>query len=839
MIGSCQSQFAKAASGPLKPRVCVAAVAALLVAGLTLFAARCAGAALVMDAPGHVCVEGQGTVARGGEPGVGWMVLDWRGRPTGVSGTFDASGNAALPPMPAGYYRIVAESRIPNSQSSIPASLATLAVVAPPPVQPRNGGFYAADTGPIWEVARGESFLCPWNGGDAQRTLAELAWLCGLSHVRDRISPGGVTPKPEMFLGSYFFRSAELFHERGMTVCETYAKAPDWTAPRQKMPTDLAALYAMCATLVSGFGERVETWEFWNEPDIGFAPGPVWDYAAAMKAAYLGYKAARPDVVALSAALCTSPGNWYMRTLMANDAAKFTDAFNYHTYSPIAAYPAKFGALRRFLAEAGMDDPAIWLTEIGPEVEGAAEGEGAMPQFKAHTPAQELVVAEYCPKALVALQMEGIARAYWFILGAYNERGGKKDWGMLRRDGSAKPSFAALATIIRELGDARLLGELDVGPKAKAYLFEHPDGLQTVAFWAVSPVDTAAVCPDAEPDFAREVVLRTAAPAAVDACRLTDLCGMVSAVSATNGALVLSATRFPSYLSGLRGMVADHPAHSLGALGAPAPDEGEDLSVIVRVELDEDDWDVTRNKTRAVPKGGTGRLRVIIWNLGDESKTGTVEIAGGKLEGLPVAPFALGPRGGPPARFDCTFVPGDDGLYDTDLILRGRFNGRIGSRTCVPSWLERRFLAGSVGVPLDWRNLGAWAQGDPAGRPMLSWDDAEKAVRFDWEWLDRGAKRLAYPEYRLAEGESLAGARLVTFEVKSAQDKVENDFDRAYVMLGDLEIAFQPPNGNWETRSVELPPEGLGAFRTFRLGANPRGSKVTFWIRNLEVVKRE
>ena len=442
MIGSCQSQFAKAASGPLNPRVCVAAVA-LLVAGLTLFAARCAGAALVMDAPGHVCVEGQGTVARGGEPGVDWKILDWRGRPTDVSGTFDASGNAALPPMPAGYYRIVAESRIPNSQSSIPASIATLAVVAPPPVQPRNGGFYAADTGPIWEVARGESFLCPWNGGDAQRTLAELAWLCGLRHVRDRISPGGVTPRPEMFLGSYFLRSAELFYERGMTVCETYAKAPDWTVPRQKMPTDLAALYAMCATLASGFGERVETWEFWNEPDIGFAPGPVWDYAAAMKAAYLGYKAARPDAVALGAALCTSPGNWYMRTLMANDAVKFTDAFNYHTYSPIAAYPAKFGALRRFLAEAGMGDPVIWLTEIGPEVEGAAEGEGAMPQFKAHTPAQELVVAEYCPKALVALQMEGIARAYWFIMGAYNERGGKKDWGMLRRDGTAKPSFAA------------------------------------------------------------------------------------------------------------------------------------------------------------------------------------------------------------------------------------------------------------------------------------------------------------------------------------------------------------------------------------------------------------
>ncbi len=77
----------------------------------------------------------------------------------------------------------------------------------------------------------------------------------------------------------------------------------------------------------------------------------------------------------------------------------------------------------------------------------------------------------------------------------------------------------------------------------------------------------------------------------------------------------------------------------------------------------------------------------------------------------------------------------------------------------------------------------------------------------------------------------------MVFEVKSAQDKMENDFNRAYVMLDSQEIAYEPPNGNWERRYVELPPEGLESFREFRIGANPRGRKVTFWLRNVSVLR--
>ena len=806
---------------------------------------------IVLDAPGHVLAEFQPASARGGVPGATFEVEDWRGRPVaGAGGVFDTAGTAIVSPLPAGYYRMVS-ARSPADAASAPRPgvvsdvLATIAVVSPPQsaIEGASGstGFLAADTGPIWEVARGESFLCPWNGGDAQRTLADLARLCGFAHVRDRLSPGGVMPKPDFFDGSFFLRNAGLFAERGIGVCETFATAPAWTAPKDRMPTDLAAVWKMFERLAAEFGNGVEAWEFWNEPDIGFAPGPVWDYAAAMKAAYLGFKAGNPSATALSGALCTAPGNWYWRTLFANDAAKFTDAFNYHTYSPVAAYSQKFAALRDFLAGVGMGDRAIWLTEVGCNTEGAATDEGVMPQFKAHSPEQELAVAEYCPKALVALQMEGVARAYWFILGAYSERGGEKDWGLLRRDGTAKPVFAALATAVRELGDARLLGEIDAGEGVRAYLYEGlatpPDSLatepcQTVVFWAEPGAKDAVL------RLRDSVVSRGFGGVPRRSCRLVDMCGMISTPQlAHDDALALPATRFPQYLTGLRGLAPSKPAITPAKIGAPVAEPDEDLSVIVRVELDNRDWSVTRNKTRAVLNSETGRLRVEVWNLGSAAKEGTLEVSGGRLEGLSTNPISLGPRGTPPVVFDCVFAPPDGGAFETDLVLRGVFNGRRGSRTFVPVWLENRFLAGCEETPLAWRNLAAWARNDTAEKSMVSFDEEDNAIRFDWEWDPNAGRRQAYPRYRFRDGENLVGARMISFEVKSAQNKVENDFDRANLMLGDLELAFQPPNGNWERRNVELPPEGLENFREFKLGANPRGSKVTFWIRNVSVLK--
>ena len=75
---------------------------------------------------------------------------------------------------------------------------------------------------------------------------------------------------------------------------------------------------------------------------------------------------------------------------------------------------------------------------------------------------------------------------------------------------------------------------------------------------------------------------------------------------------------------------------------------------------------------------------------------------------------------------------------------------------------------------------------------------------------------------------------------------MENDFQTQNLMLlfgrktrSDLFLPYAAPLGAWEKRYVELVDvSSLGDVHSFRLGANPKGTQCTFWIRNLTILRR-
>ena len=803
-----------------------------LVCGIAAAAlAAAAEASVLFNAPGHVALEGAAVTASGGEPGAAWALQDWRGRETEFCGVFDEGGNATLPPLPAGYYRL---------------GDATLAVVRPCGEGTILPSFYGVDSAQSWCAGPG-AFDCPWNGGDTFRTVSDLARLAGVPHVRDRMTWVQVNPERGVFKYGKYLYNADLLRERGIGVSGVFHDCPPWIGRIKSLPADLAAVYDFCARVAADFGDRMDAWEFWNEEELGHTPEPVWDYAAVLKAAYLGFKAGRQDATVLVGALSDGsvrPGRHYGPVLLDNDAGKFFDVFNYHTYSPIADYPRQIGTMRDLLDPRGFGERAIWVTEFGTYLEGPATGESPKAGVKAHSPEQELVQAEFCTKAQIAFQMQGVARSYLFLFGTRSEGGGKKDFGTMRLDGTVKPIFSAIATMTRELGSARLAGEVKVGDGLRAYLFEQPDGSQTVAFWSISPMDTAmGGVVAAEPDFARTLRLRCGGDASA-AFRLTDLCGTRSTVAATNGVMELTATRFPAYVSGLRGLVADIPARPAGKALPYEPAADEDLTVVIRAEPDWNDFKLTDSKTRVSLDGESGRVRVIVWNLGDVAKTGRVEASGCPLEGLPES-IALGPRGTPPAVFDCVLKPdATTGALPT-LVLSGAFDGKRSSRLSMPIAIPKRLFGDSAAVPLDWRDPKNWMCYDSAQSHSVRWDDAEQALRFDMEWTNPKIDRWFYPVYRLkTPHETLAGALAFQFEARSAQDKPENDYRWCCVKLRDGngaeagDFTYAPPTETWERRHVVF---GNGAdprrVAAILVGGNPNGLKCTFWLRNVEILK--
>ena len=822
--------------------------AILLASGCAAFSAQPLRATVVLDAPGHVVIEGHSANATRGKPGEQFFIVDWRGRPIGIRGAFDGEGNATLPPLPTGYYTL--ETASTERTDAARRSIATFAVVPPPETRAMDGdSFYGVDSAQSG-ISRKGTFYCPWNGGDTFRTVSDLIALAGVPRVRERTRWTDVNPHPGeyAFEGSVPMRNAELLHERGIRICGLYCAPPAWAKKFDRLPADLNEIFESCAAMAAAFGDRISDWEFWNEPDIGNEP--VWDYAAALKAGYLGLKAGSPAATILPGALCRqTPFDidllCYARVLYENDAAKFGDAFNFHTYNSVSSYPKMLGTLRNFMARNGITGKAVWMTENGTHLEGRAHEPGRMKGFFAHTPEQELVKAEFYPKSQVLLQMEGIAKSYYFVFGAYNEYGGTKDWGILRRDGTVKPEYAAISTMTRELVSARLEGEMSVGDGRRAFLFRQPDGSQTVVYWSVSPLETQkdGVVPPA-PDFS--MPLSITAPNGL--YRLSDLCGVQSTALVTNGVLSLESTRFPAYASGFRELRADKPPLPAGESKPYEPKVDEDLSVIVRADLDAGDFDIAAQKSRAVLKGDSGRIRFQVWNMDDYAKTGFLEVSGAAVSGLPAGPVVLGPRGGLPAQFDCTLEPGNTGEAFDELVVTGVFDGRRSSRLAIPLCFEKIWHAGCEARPLDWQDPGDWNFETSASTCKVSWDDAEQAIRFDMAWADPAVSRWFRAEYGLkSPREDIGTALRMEFEEKSLQDKVENDFGSSMVMLGygDSErpqkrIDCPAPVASWERRSVELKEEfDLPHVKTVCIGGDPRGMNCTFWIRAVNVIKSE
>lgn len=791
-------------------------------------------ASLSLDAPRHVAVEGEAVFGHGATGGSVWNVSDWRGRDIGMSIVADADGRVEVPGLESGYYRL----RCCNST-------ATLAVVPDPKKRVFDrGSFYAVDSAQSWVSQKGK-FLCPWNGGDTYRTISDLAMLAGIPHVRDRMSWNEVNPEPGKYadfdVKSQSMRNAQLLHERGIDVSGVFHFAPKWTGVRSRFPLDLVEVFRFARHAAAVYGDRMSDWEFWNEQDFSNAPEPAWDYTAVLKAAYLGFKSARPEMPVLNGALCQRPDSPYAFSMLDNDAARFFDVFNYHTYIPPAKYEELFKSARDMLSQYGARDYPIWITECGTYQEGDAQCTGAMAGFNAHSPDQELVLAEYYPKAQIAMQMEGVARNYHFLFGAYSEANGAKDWGVMRRDGTVKPVYSAISTMTRELVSAELEGEMSSGDGVKAYLFRQKDGSQVVVFWSMSELDRGMSPVSATREFRRSLSIRTKA----GEYGLSDMCGMRSSVTANGGVLRLEATRFSAYVSGLAGLRPDIKAKPRGVVKSRALAKDEDMSVVIRVDFDERDFSLSNQKTRAVMKGDSGRVRVIVWNLDDKEKSGVVEVTGARLDGLPKTPFRLGAIGSGPAHFDCVLSPGENQSAISPFVLTGMFNGRRSSRFCASLMIEKLYFESLERHQLDCGDPKFWKRNTSAHEYKVSLDEKERAVRFDVKWT-KPNDRWFYPVYKLKlPKESLSGARMIAFEVKTDQDKPENDFNSQYVMLLYKDgrearyFPYQAPVSSWERRFVEIGGDGddLNEAIAFRLGVNPRGRSMTFWVRNIEVLK--
>lgn len=783
-----------------------------------------AAEAVVASAPGTVFLQGEKLEFDLKFPSAAeWRLLNWKDeeirRGTGMC-------KLVLAPLPDGYYKLELKADGVKFHG-----FRSFAVVPDPGGRERNpDSFFAMDSAQSW-LARHDSNN-PRQPEDSFALVSEVARRAGLRMVRERLNWAETEPVPGEFDWKQYKVNADLLAERGVGVLGMYHHAPAWTRrDGEKLPSDLAAAYRFARKAAETLQGRMTAWEFWNEQDIGFATEAAWDYAAAFKAASLGFKAADPGIPVAIGGFAITPLLPFDDAVMENGAGEYFDIFNFHTYRAICEFPDALGSVRKFLARHGVSDRPVWVTENGSNMEGSGAKNSFLPGLKAHSPEQEMLIAEYVPKAMITLQFLGVDRDFFFVLPPFNESGGAKDWGLMRRDFTVKPGYAAFATLTDRLENAAPEGEVRLGPGLKGRLYRRKDGTKILVYWSLSELDTDKPKPNLSITGLNE---RKFSLPLSGTLKGVDLFGTPFTAEASE----IPASRYPRYLQGVDTLKADIPFSPRKTALLPERKDGLDKTIVFRTELSPD-FTLFVGKDCADVKRDSSRLKLQVWNLSDREKTGVVSVSGGKTEGVPprivLPPFEK-------REFELAFSPRLDGEFKGELRVDGVFEGRAATPLVIPlRSLDAMSAAGrkqempQMLDPANWRK-------NTSGTTKIDYDETGTSIVFTTHFPAAEKNRWTYPEYALQlPQESLRGALGMEFEVKvsRASDVMQMLLMAVPEKGKDVYLKVSPPGEKFETRFVPFPPSPDPAkIVRLRLGVNAHGEDITVSVRNIRIFYR-
>jgi hypothetical protein len=783
--------------------------------------------ALKAAAPGSVFLAGEALafeLSATAPEASGWKLLNWKDQ-TLREGAWPAERGRSLvlDPLPNGYYKL----KLSSEEGSFEGFRSFAILADPASLKLNPDSFFALDSAQSWLAnADAGNKLHPGNGFE---TTSEVVRRAGAGMVRERMSWGEVEAKEGVFKWARYKENADLLAARGVRTLGMYHDAPAWAKDgNAQLPGDLLAAYRFAREAAGAMRGRMAAWEFWNEQDIAFAPEAAWDYASALKAAYLGFKAADPEMPVAIGGYCGVPPMPYADLVMENGAAEYFDIFNVHYYQPVRELPEICARIRAHMKQFGIEGRPLWITENGCRADGAARAPSFMPGMKAHSPEQEMIVAEYIPKIMIGLQAEGVARDFLFVLPPYNEHSGNKDWGLMRRDYTVKPGYVAFATLSAQLGAAELEGEYKAADGVKAYLYRCPDGSQTLVCWSLSEIDLEDNRPNLDASDLREKRFQLPQTGEIKG---VDLFGSPFKADASKAL----ATRYPVFLTGLSGL---RPSKLLPkSLNQAVEPSGYDKTIVFRVKLTPD-FELANEKDHVKIRKENLPFKLLVYNFSDREKRGVISISGAAAAGLPekasIPAFGV-------AEFDLTLLKLDR-KFQSAMVVSGVFEGKKATPLRMPvqntaqmTAESRQTAMPSMVDPANWRS-------NSSGKMEISYDEAAKAVRFRTVF-PAGVDRWTYPEYSLQlPQESLKGAVGIGFEAKVssapgvAQMLVMAVRQEAKEGGRTVYLKVDAPKESWEERFAPIHPSlDPEQVKTLRIGLNSNVDDISCWIRNVRI----
>jgi Cellulase (glycosyl hydrolase family 5) len=304
--------------------------------------------------------------------------------------------------------------------------------------------------------------------GNTNAQLATVPAL-GTHWVRMFATWPDLEPTPGAYSSFWLSYYEETFRSlpRGTKVVLDVVDAPGWetgSGAGNAPPAKSEDYAAFIGGLAQRLGKRVSAYEIWNEEDSPgwWAGGPdPAAYAQLLKAAYPAVKAANPHATVVLGGLTGNDYEFLEGVYRAGGKGYF-DAVGVHTDTAcdkLSPYEFLRGAGNRLVPDsflayrevhavmlANGDRKPIWMTELSWRTTDATCDEGAWAGQTAEGVSDEQQAA-YLRQAYHCMAKAPYLKvALWFPL----QDEGSALSGLVRADGTHKPSFAAMRSYARE-----------------------------------------------------------------------------------------------------------------------------------------------------------------------------------------------------------------------------------------------------------------------------------------------------------------------------------------------------------------------------------------------------
>lgn len=370
----------------------------------------------------------------------------------------NASSNLlTLPALTPGFYRLTVQ--VPEEVAVKPVSFVVI-----PATRPKLDKRFGMDAG------------LSWYGGDDQSIGKAIDALsaAGVGSVRDRLrwSQVQLTAAVNPPLWGRFLNVARRLSLAGFSQVTSFHDSPAFTryssdtvtSGDRKPPRDLAALQAFGAAFARDMGPYFDGVEYWNEQNTDFYLGTPWQYASQLKAFYAGVKSARPQLKVLGGAPSRGLDEFFKATYE-NSGVASLDLRNQHYYAnPDQTLEFVAASVAPIDAAGGATGQPGWITETGLGVQGPTGTAGPI------TAATERAQAAFLVKTYASGFAAGYERVFFFFFRELVEQG-RANWGVLNADFSPRPSYAALAALVRHVNGKPLAGYRHVANSASSAVF--------------------------------------------------------------------------------------------------------------------------------------------------------------------------------------------------------------------------------------------------------------------------------------------------------------------------------------------------------------------------------